>query len=180
MNHSKQNNPNWKGGEINKICESCFRIFTIKPCREKKRPVKFCSMSCYARKIIKICGICNNYYKAQRWNIKSKFCSKKCAGKAVSLRLSGSGSHTWKGGITPQRVIDRNTPEIREWKRGIFRKDGFSCVLCGKHGGYLIADHFPFPFYKYPNKRTNLENGRTLCLDCDKIVTYKERVWASA
>jgi len=165
---------------INVSCEICNKSFLVKPSRYKRCKPRFCSKICFAKKIVKICEICNKKYQVQRWNIDSKQCSKVCHNKATSILFSGSGSHTWKGGITPQRVIDRNTPQIRKWKRDVFKRDRFTCVLCGKHGGYLIADHYPFPFYKYIDKRTELSNGRTLCTNCNAIKTYKDKEWAYA
>lgn len=33
---------------ITKICENCGAIFTIPPCRLKRRPIRFCSMACFS------------------------------------------------------------------------------------------------------------------------------------
>ena len=100
--------------------------------------------------------------------------------------LSGCTCHTVEPGNQGVKVtwgkwvIDRNTPQIRLWKKKIFGRDNYTCVLCGERGGYLIADHYPYPFYKYPEHRTDLKNGRTLCTDCNFKKTYEEREWAYA
>lgn len=76
--------------------------------------------------------------------------------------------HAWKGGITPLNVKIRNSPEMKEWRRAVFKRDGYACVLGGAaHGNKLEADHIQ-KFSDYPELRFELSNGRTLCTDCHK------------
>ena len=65
----------------------------------------------------------------------------------------------------------------------IFTRDDFTCVSCGKHGGYIEADHFPKSFSTIfgdngiktfeealiCEELWNLNNGRTLCNKCHNL-----------
>ncbi len=67
-----------------------------------------------------------------------------------------------------------------EWRKGIFKRDNFTCVLCGVRGGVLNADHHPKRFVDILrdngtttldealelNELWSLDCGRTLCFKC--------------
>ena len=46
---SGKNHPNWKGGEIKRVCQECGKEFTEKPCRIKDGRGKYCSKSCLGK-----------------------------------------------------------------------------------------------------------------------------------
>ena len=48
-----KNNPNWKGGEVKRICETCGTEFPLLPSRIKQGEGKFCSPKCYAKWVSK-------------------------------------------------------------------------------------------------------------------------------
>jgi hypothetical protein len=152
-----------------------------------------------------ICGTCFRYYASNR--SEGKYCSIPCASKSVEraqkLRLANIGkkaspetrlklsivhiglqvgekSGTWKGGISKIGQALRTSPEYARWRRGVFERDNFTCQLCGVRGGRLIADHYPYPFAKYPEHRLNPDNGRALCQSCDYQVTYVTKEWQNA
>jgi hypothetical protein len=80
---------------------------------------------------------------------------------------AGEKHHAWKGGITPANMKIRNSEEMKAWRSGVMRRDNYTCQDCGKHGGNLEADHV-MPFSLFPELRTELLNGRTLCSPCHK------------
>lgn len=81
----------------------------------------------------------------------------------------------WKGGITPEVRIIRASNRYAEWRRAVFVRDGYKCVLCNATG-VLNADHIK-PFALYPALRFELSNGRTLCVPCHKATpTYGTRI----
>lgn len=73
----------------------------------------------------------------------------------------------WKGGITPQNQKGRNSREYHEWRAAVFGRDKFICQCCGKRGGELNAHHIE-PWADNPDKRYDVANGITLCVDCHK------------
>lgn len=93
---------------------------------------------------------------------KNKLCSR-CFGK----RRSGENAPNWKGGITAEYAAARNTTEYKNWRKAVFERDNYTCVLCGVRGVEIQADHIK-SFAEFPELRTVLSNGRTLCVPCHK------------
>jgi len=80
----------------------------------------------------------------------------------------GEKSHFWKGGIHPINLLARKSIKYKLWRESVYKRDNFTCVLCGDNkGGNLQADHIK-PFYKYPKLRFSLKNGQTLCIFCHR------------
>lgn len=118
-----------------------------------------------------------------RTPIRCKSCAMKAAvtpemRAARSERFSGAGSNFWQGGVTAESKRLRNEARYREWRRSVFKRDGYTCQDCGLIGGALHADHIK-PFALYPELRFELSNGRTLCEPCHrKTDTYGPRTRA--
>lgn len=83
------------------------------------------------------------------------------------LNNLGEKSHFWKGGKTKEAKLIRTSAKYNQWRLSVFQRDGFICQGCKVKGGYLNADHI-LAFADYPDKRFDLENGRTLCIECHK------------
>ena len=79
----------------------------------------------------------------------------------------GKDHPRWKGGITPEVVVIRHSEDYKKWRNDVFVRDNYTCVFCGIVGGKLDADHILL-FSKYPDKRLDVNNGRTLCIKCHK------------
>lgn len=100
--------------------------------------------------------------------------------------LSGENSSQWKGGITPLTMQIRQCFKYRQWRSDIFTRDFFTCVLCGKSGGWVEADHHPKMFSTIFQENSiksledalnceefwNINNGRTLCKPCHDKTKY--------
>lgn len=87
----------------------------------------------------------------------------------------GSDSPLWKGGLTPLNSRIRGSLEYRNWRKAVFLRDNWTCVWCGAKGVTLNADHIK-PFAYFPELRFDIDNGRTLCVDCHKKTdTYKKK-----
>lgn len=79
----------------------------------------------------------------------------------------GDRNPAWKGGVTSKDKLFRKTPEYKAWRVSVFERDDYTCQICGIRGGSLHADHIkPFAYYK--ELRLDIDNGRTLCVDCHK------------
>jgi hypothetical protein len=82
----------------------------------------------------------------------------------------------WQGGITEPNEAFRKSAEYKNWRIKVFERDKYTCQICSKIGGMLHADHI-HPFSRNPERRLDIENGRTLCLDCHKKTnTYGGRM----
>lgn len=82
--------------------------------------------------------------------------------------------------LRPLYKAIRECYKSKQWRIDIFIRDNFTCMLCGKRGFELNADHFPKRFVdiiKEYNIKTieealdckelwDTKCGRTLCLKC--------------
>jgi hypothetical protein len=88
--YAGKNNPNWRGGQVKRICLSCGKTFSAYPAWIKKGRSEFCSSLCWGkaqkgtvRLLRRIrqerkCLICGNIFEAIP-SSKKKCCSLKCA-----------------------------------------------------------------------------------------------------
>ena len=87
--------------------------------------------------------------------------------KKIGDANRGEKSYYWKGGVTPIRKKLYFSQEYKNWRKAVFERDNYTCVFCNQKGGILNADHIK-PFALFPKLRFDLNNGRTLCLECHK------------
>ncbi len=88
--------------------------------------------------------------------------------RKISTSLKGDKAPNWKGGITSINSTLRGCVEYKIWRKSVFERDNYACIWCGSNkSGTLNADHIK-PFADFPELRFDVENGRTLCIDCHK------------
>ena len=80
----------------------------------------------------------------------------------------------YKGGITPENKVIRNSEKIKFWRHHVFERDNYTCQKCNKKGGLLNAHHIK-EFAKFPELRTVVSNGLTLCVICHRKEHSKEK-----
>lgn len=83
------------------------------------------------------------------------------------LEITGEKHPNWRGGISFIRTGIRKTIEYKNWRKLVFERDNYICQWCGVRGGKLNADHIK-PYSAFPELRTTLSNGRTLCVSCHR------------
>lgn len=96
--------------------------------------------------------------------------------KANKGKIAGDKHPCWKGGVTPEHKRVRNSAELKEWRKEVFKRDNWTCRDCGKRGKGALHAHHIKPFAKYPELRFEINNGITLCEDCHKKTFKKELV----
>lgn len=88
--------------------------------------------------------------------------------RKISESKKGAKSYMWRGGLTEINAKIRNSWEYKEWRKAVYKRDNWTCVLCNTKGkGNLNADHIK-PFSTFIELRFDINNGRTLCVDCHK------------
>lgn len=141
------------------------------------------------------CLVCGSEFWRSPAHIKkgdNKFCSKKCyqhwqRGKAKisGFKLNpkkGKDNPNWKGGITPETIIIRNSKAYKEWRASVFKRDNYTCQECNDRCGngksvYLEAHHKK-PFATHIESRFDVNNGVTLCKKCHSKKPKGVKVYA--
>jgi hypothetical protein len=95
--------------------------------------------------------------------------------RKMSERQKGEKGSNWQGGIAPMNNAERHTIEIKLWREAVYARDNWTCQHCFKRGTKLNAHHIK-QFSKYPELRTAIDNGQTLCVKChNKTKGYHTR-----
>ena len=174
-----EKNPAWKGGLTKKLCLYCGHSFYVEP--HRKSSARFCSRKCSTSTTLNNkgkfngkkfdCLICGKRFYRPRSLIKNsitKYCSSKCWGVALANKYIDKTKHPrWEGGKTPYLKMLRNSNSYKQWRDMVFKRDDYTCQICGKRGCKLQADHIK-QFAYYPELRFDTNNGRTLCEKCHK------------
>jgi len=175
-------------------CLNCEGVFMTYPSTVKANKGKFCSKECFHeyKRDTKLCPVCNEAFTKPKWQ-NAKYCSTECRGKdfigennnvnipGVREKLIGENSHRWKGGRTGIKHNIRSKRKYYWWRTNVFKRDDFTCQLCGGRGIYLEAHHVKtFSQILDDNDITTVEeaedceelwfinNGITLCKECHK------------
>jgi uncharacterized protein YlzI (FlbEa/FlbD family) len=171
-------------------CVFCGRWFEKKPAVKphKFRQQKCCSRQCNARlqssymkgkkahnnrQITAICKWCGKIRTTAPSLARRPYCGRACMKAHFASGIkAGSNHHNWQGGITEDLGRDVLYPGYKEWRRAVFVRDGFACVICksGK-SNYLRAHHIK-PISSHPDLVCELSNGVTLCVKCHKEIHY--------
>ena len=99
--------------------------------------------------------------------------------KGRKMPFRGKNHWNWKGGKPKQRSSENLSYEdyrkYKDWQKAIFKRDRWTCQICGKQGGEIHADHIK-QWILFPRLRYNIDNGRTLCVPCHrKTKTYGKK-----
>lgn len=83
----------------------------------------------------------------------------------IRILKSGILNNWYIDGRTPENKKIRASVEVQLWRNSVFSRDNWSCQKCTQRGGKLRAHHIR-NFAEYPELRTSIENGITLCDRC--------------
>jgi hypothetical protein len=161
-------NHKWKGGQTTLLCKTCNSEYKVDQYRAKTS--KVCSIACY-----------NKY----RSTLEFRLALSKKHRLLVEKKLGNIRSEA-----TKLDKIIRKSAEYRIWREIIFKRDNYTCQMCGHKGNEIHADHVKqFALILLENdvktfdeavkciELWDTKNGRTLCVHCHKATpTYARQI----
>lgn len=113
------------------------------------------------------CEQCGAVFKRHKGAISNRvFCDQKCKSNWVSENLVGERGYNYKGGQC-KHPPSRKSRYYTQWRREVFKRDDFTCQMCGDVGGKLNAHHI-MPYRSYKKLRLDVNNGVALCKKCHR------------
>ena len=101
----------------------------------------------------------------------------RCQGIRLSKQLIKDGSRRGiknsnsKGGFHRIRR-PRDCFDYKNWRRKVFERDDYTCIVCGNHGYRLDAHHIK-SWKNNVELRYKVKNGKTLCVKCHKKLHHE-------
>ncbi len=176
--------------DYRKICPICGSEFQA---RKGENPYRFrkrvcCSRSCNAiyvakkycagkpahnrNKMERICQNCGKIEYVPKSHSDRPYCSRECMAKDYKIKYNRKNHWNWQGGITEDKARDVIYDGYKEWRKSVYRRDNFTCQICGEDkSGCLVAHHIK-SLKNYPELVCNVNNGITLCQKCHKMIHY--------
>lgn len=170
---------------MEKICPHCQKIFKVSPSTFHRRI--YCSFECYWEHKNKNPKKYNLFQKGHKGYKTFPWLGKKLSKthkqnignslkqskkfkqsmKEYGKKHSKENHWNWKGGITEELRLLRQTDEYKMWRNQVYARDNWTCQKCGNKLKNLTAHHKK-SFKDNPELRYNLDNGVTLCRSCHK------------
>lgn len=182
----RENNPNFRAKSYWGKCDNCGEKILITDYDKRyEKNNHYCSQKCKAehqkeilkgennpkyRSIESKCAYCSKVmmktpiYLNTRNNV---FCSKKCKSDWQSENIVGENHPCYDNSISQEeREKGRNFEGYIYWRRQVYIRDNYTCIVCGyKKGGNIEAHHLD-GYNWAKDKRTDINNGVTLCEKC--------------
>ena len=124
------------------------------------------------RRVERICKTCGKKELVSPAYSKRPFCGRNCMAAWYSIHQRGDRHWHWMGGITEARGRDSLYPGYREWRRSVYKRDGYTCVTCGASESGILRAHHIKPRETHPELLLDVCNGMTVCDDCHKRIHY--------
>jgi len=114
-------------------------------------------------RIEKTCKLCDKSFSVRPSAVNRLYCSSKCGYEARKGKYTGEEHPNWTGGSI-------------EWaKQKVKIRDDYTCQICGlREMGLMDVDHIK-PKAIFPELRTSLENLITLCPNCHRRKTIRDK-----
>jgi hypothetical protein len=78
----------------------------------------------------------------------------------------GEGNSNWNPNLTEEdRIKRRYILENEIWRKEVFQRDDYTCIVCGRRGCSLEAHHLN-GYHWAIDERFDVDNGVTLCFNC--------------
>lgn len=156
-------------------CTTCKKEIYKSPSQLIYKKV-FCSKECRKKDSFNFpCLVCSSPVHTQPAQLKyrarstcSPFCRRVLARKRANERRIGYTKHQIDR-------LARYSIETGVWRNLVFKRDDYTCQICGVRGTYLEADHIK-PWAFFSELRYEISNGRTLCKICHHKtkISYKK------
>ena len=153
--------------KVQLTCKHCEKVFEVQPWAAKTGRKKFCSKTCFfAGRELK--GL---FKKGHPDLVPSESRGHSEETKLKFLEINrknakrGPEHFLWRGGAREQRKREMIGYKYRDWREAVFKRDNWTCQMCGVRGCYIEADHIK-PWCAFPDLRYNIDNGRTVCRPC--------------
>lgn len=188
IHQSGENNPNYKGKSYLGQCSNCGEEMLITDYEKRfEKKYRYCSLKCkgeHQKEILKgennpkyrsiecSCAFCGEILYRTPTYINSRiniYCSKECKADWQSRYLRGENNPKYDKSISKEeREIGRNFDGYAYWRREVYKRDKYTCQCCGYDGGGNIQAHHLDGYNWAIDKRTEINNGITLCEVCHK------------
>jgi len=109
----------------------------------------------------KIPFVCERgHYGEKSWHsIRKGFGCRQCSFE----NKVGKGNPNYNHNLSDElRGKQRNFTEYYEWRRGVLKRDGYTCRCCGVGGGKLEVHHI-LNYAEHPLLQIDVSNGATMC-----------------
>jgi 5-methylcytosine-specific restriction endonuclease McrA len=91
----------------------------------------------------------------------------------LSLAKRKDGTTIFDGYKTPENKRERLRFK-NEVQKLVLERDSYTCQMCNKKGVVLHVDHIQ-PWSEYIKLRFDINNCRTLCVDCHYFITFGKK-----
>lgn len=88
--------------------------------------------------------------------------------EAKKGKNTGVENPNWKGSKITNEVRERRSYETKIWRERCKERDGYRCTICGSAD--LLHVHHILEFKNYPERRLDLNNGKTVCVFCHETI----------
>ncbi len=120
----------------------------------------------------RVCSWCGKKQMVSPAYANRPFCSRKCMGEWISKKQIGQNHWNWQGGITEKPSRDVLYPGYKEWRKSVYARDGYKCVLCGRDKSGELQAHHIKPRAIHKDLILDVSNGLTVCKKCHKEIHY--------
>lgn len=171
-----------------RVCVVCGKEFS----KGRQKPFLFknqkcCSRQCNARlsatycigkkahnnqQVERICRYCGKSKMVAPVRTDRPYCNRHCMAEDYRDRYKAENHWNWQGGITEKQCRDSLYEGYKEWRKSVFKRDGYACRICGNNqSGVLVAHHIK-KRKDCPELLLDVGNGLTLCKQCHKREHY--------
>lgn len=172
---------------IKRECFYCGSSFSrqLSPDNIQRGKGKYCNKECGAKQSALDCkngkrkiytqGLLLGRVKGKKFSIDTR---RKIS--ASLLNKTGPLSRNWRGGVTPINNLLRKRNNYKLWRKSVYDRDNYECQICGESKSGELQAHHIRKFSDFPEQRTNILNGITLCKKCHiGRVNSHEKDWES-